>query len=186
MFVSSIWVFYRGIIYMEINLHLCGIYPTTWGTATKDCQICQITCGDVFPASGQIWTYTPQDIQLQRSSANCLTTASLCISLVPHSRETEGEGTERNSFLKSVGDYWVWYLRQQEAGLSSPLLRSSCSLAVLTGFSTCGSVSPFNRDLDLATREESPGHALRSACFSRCWEKLYISCVFYGTGNCPA
>ena len=79
----------------------------------------QVTCGDVIPASAQIWTDTPQDIQLQRSSANCLITVSLCISMVSHSRETEGEGTQRNSFLNSVGDYWVWYLRQQEAGLSS-------------------------------------------------------------------
>lgn len=127
----------------------------------------------------------PQDIQLRRSSANCFIAASSCISLVPHSKETEGDGTERNSFPESVGDYGVWYLRQQEVGPSSPVLLSSRSLAVLTGFSTHGSVSSFNQDLHLATKEENPEHALASAFFSSCWEKLYISCAFYGMGNFP-
>lgn len=93
---------------------------------------------------------------------------------------------KKSAFLNSVGDYWVWYLRQQEAGLPSPAFLNSCSLAVLTGFSTGGSVSSFNHDLDLATREENPGQALRPACFSSCWEKLCISCVSYGMGKCPA
>lgn len=105
---------------------------------------------------------------------------SQCISL-PHSRETEGEGTERSSFLKLVGDYWIWYLRQQEAGLFSTMFLNFCGLAVLTR----GSVSYFNHDTVLATREDSPAHVLRSACVSSCWEKLYISCTFNVMGNWP-
>lgn len=165
---------------MEINLHLHGIYSTTWGTTTKDCQMHQIICGDVIPASEYIWIDTPQNVQLQRSSANHFITVSQCISL-PHSRETEGEGTERSSFLKLVGDYWIWYLRQQEAGLFSTVFLNFCGLAVLTR----GSVSYFNHDTVLATREDSPAHVLRSACVSSCWAKHYISCTFNVMGNWP-
>jgi len=95
MLVSSIQVFLGDIIHMEINLHLHGIYNTTWGTTTKDCQMHQITCGDVSPASEQFWIDTPQNVQLQRSSANRLVTVSQCISL-PHPRETERGQREAN------------------------------------------------------------------------------------------
>lgn len=90
---------------MEINLHLRGIYATTRGTTTKDRQMQQITCGEVSPAPGQIWTDTPQDTQPRKISANCLITVSLCISLVPHSRETEGEGTERKKIKICISKF---------------------------------------------------------------------------------
>lgn len=70
----------------------------------EDCQVLQVTRGLVFPASGRTWTDTPQDPELQRSSAPCLVTASAWISPVLHSRETETEGTDRNEYLKSPGD----------------------------------------------------------------------------------
>jgi len=44
-----------------------------------------------------------------------------------------------------------------------PVFLNSYDLAVLTGFRTCGSVSSFNHDLDLATREGNPARVLRSA-----------------------
>lgn len=62
----------------------------------QDHQVHQVTSGLVFPASGQTWADTPRDPELQRSSATCLVTAPAWISPVPHSRETETEGTERN------------------------------------------------------------------------------------------
>lgn len=101
-------------------------------------------------------------------------------------RRDRGRGDREKQISKISGGLLGMTPERAGGHTSSPVFLNCRSLALLTGFSTWGSVSSFNHDLDLATRKENPGHTLRSACFSSCWEKLYVSCVFYGLGNGPA